>query len=95
MRYLVLVLLLSGCATTTPQGRGVMVHSQMSTLLNDCEKMGGMEATATKAIPYYVQSAQNELRNRAAEMGADTIVILNTEQTIASVTVQAMALKCG
>lgn len=96
---MVCIMLLSGCATLTPEAAGVMVHAQVSNLLDDCKRLGNISknvnmfkfsrATAT-------QQARNDVRDEAYKRyRADTVAIINTDDFTNSVTVQAIAFKCN
>lgn len=99
MRLLVcLVLALSGCAAAlSPEAQRVQVHSQLSNLLGDCKKLGPISAEGGEVWwTEQDKSAKNKLREQAAEMGADTVAITDTEMSSARklVSMQAVALKC-
>ena len=97
------LLVLSACATMTPEAQKVVVHSQMSNLLNDCERLGNVSSTV-KVIEHMdvaraTQQAANNLRDQAfREHRADSVALVNVDQgagTISSaVTVQGIAFRC-
>jgi predicted xylose isomerase-like sugar epimerase len=74
--------LLSACAThMSERAAKIQVHNQMSTLLANCKNLGPVSVTAP--FDEWTDSdaeARNLARDKAAEMGADTLVIVNREQ---------------
>lgn len=95
---------LMGCGTPVPISHGAMSIqsvSQNSPLLNNCSRLGPVNATIDRLWP--AQSVYNasvwEAKNKAALMGADTITILNSYQDTHGlnnvITVQAVAFKCN
>ncbi|MEW6521484.1 MAG: DUF4156 domain-containing protein [Thermodesulfobacteriota bacterium] len=105
MRNLFCVIILvtfmvQGCATITPEAKKVVVHSQVSNLLDDCERLGNVSATVSgwsKGTWEDVhQQAKNDIRDQAfRKYGADTVAIVNTDKYATSITVQGIAFKCG
>lgn len=100
---LILLLMLTACATMTDEAAGVVVHSQMSNLLNDCKRLGDVSSTVNVIehmdVGRATQQAANNLRDQAfREYGADSVALVNVDQgagTIASsVTVQGIAFRC-
>ncbi len=86
-----------GCASITPEAKSVMVHSQISTLLDDCERIGNVTADVSAFLDETtaLQQAENDARQKAYEMGADTIAVVNTDIMMTEVSVQAIAFKCN
>lgn len=96
----VFLVVIQGCATITPEAETVMVHSQVSNLLDDCERLGNVSATVsgwskgTWGDVY--QQAKNDLRDQAyKKYGADTVAIINSDKQGSSVTMQGIAFKCN
>lgn len=97
-----LALMLAGCAAPqlTDRAASVQVHSQMSTLLASCQKLGPVRAVAHKySLPSIVQQqAENDARDQVARLGGDTLVITNTDhsQDLSGHTydVHGVALRC-
>ena len=91
---------LLGCAQITPEAQSVMVHTQISSLLNDCERLGNVtsnvgliERLESRARE---QQAKNNVRDEAFhKYGADTVAIVNVDYFATSVTVQAIAFRCN
>jgi len=92
-------LMIQGCATITPEAQNVVVHSQVSNLLDDCKRLGSVSATVSgwsKGTWEDVhQQAKNDIRDQAfRKYGADTVAIVNTDKYATSITVQGIAFKC-
>lgn len=91
---------LVGCATISPQAANVMVHTQVSSLLDDCERLGNVSVNASAWSKWDKkqtrQQAENDVREQAyARYGADTVAIVNTDEYLTSATVQGIAFKCN
>lgn len=83
MKYLILVLMLSGCAVTqlTHGGGAVrIINSFGSQDAESYKEIGAVECTSEgiESQAKNMTSCKNELRNRAAELGADTVVLEST-----------------
>ncbi len=93
---------LTGCATSpelSPSAQKIQVLRQDNALSASCKRLGPLDATADQVAPAseVYKSAVNMLRNSAATVGADSLVILNSDYSTGirnKVTVQAVALKC-
>ena len=87
----------ASCATPklTERAAKVHVHKQSSTLLADCKKLGPVSAIG-EAVPGEdaYDGAKRLAREKAAEMGADTLAITDATGTPFKATVQAVALRC-
>jgi hypothetical protein len=91
----------TGCVTMTPRAGQIMLHSQMSTLLDKCKKLGPVsaEASAWTQIDYASvdQQAKNNLRDKAAEIyGAevDSVVVINVDRYGTKSVASGVAFKC-
>lgn len=104
-KIFLLCLLLTGCAATlTDKAAKIQVHNQMSTLAAGCKTLGPVNATYSdryKHEPVVVAEAKVKAREAAADMGADTLVITNTDETremiplgLKTATVQGVAMRC-
>lgn len=98
---LIFPLILTACAGPRPfsqKAMSIQVHTQMSTILNDCKKLGPVSATGWDTFyggPWARRQAENVLRELAADRGADTVVRLNEDWNGSThVTVHGMAFKC-
>ncbi len=87
MQRIILILtaaILAGCASTPMSERaaGIQVHSQYSTLLAKCQTLGPLKVSAQGAgtLDEGFSAARINLREAAAAMGADTVVIVNSER---------------
>lgn len=73
---------LAGCATTmSKKAADIQVHSQMSTLLTSCQKIGPVTATAKAVWIAPTVEAKNIARERVADLGGDTLVVTNIDET--------------
>jgi hypothetical protein len=78
----------------------VQVHSQGSTLLDSCKRIGPVSGAASSVLSPKVaaQEAYVKIRENAADMGGDTVAILNTDNllsfTTAETSIQGIAFKC-
>lgn len=91
--------LLAGCvATMTDKAARVQVHSQNSNLLADCKKIGPVSADVTNVAMFPADleiSAKIAAREKAADLGADTLAITNIDVGGATASVQGVALRCN
>ena len=92
-----------GCSMGTQltrDGDAVQVHSQMSTLLNGCKKLGPVQVKDNTFnlldTTMNQTSAINSAREITANMGGDTLVLINRDVTNfgAVATVQGIAMRC-
>ncbi len=93
-------LFLVGCAQITPEAQTVMVHTQISSLLQDCERLGNVTSNVGFIERFdgksREQQAKNNVRDEAFhKYGADTVAIVNVDYFTTSVTVQAIAFRCN
>ena len=99
----IVALLLSACGTPVPITQGaqrIQVLEQSNTMVASCAKIGPIDATVDRLWP--AQSVYNatvwEAKNRAAAMGADSIMILNSDHTTKGlsniITIHSVAFKC-
>jgi outer membrane murein-binding lipoprotein Lpp len=95
--------ILAGCASTPMSDRAsrIQVHSQYSTLLAKCENLGPVTASAQGAgtMDEGFSAAKIKLREVAADKGADTVVIVNSDRFMHSLynreqVIQGAALRC-
>mgnify|MGYP001329844829 FL=1 len=91
---------LVGCASMTPEAQGVVVHTQMSNLLDGCERLGTVSSNVSDWSKWdrsqSIQQAKNNARHEAyVRYGADTVAIMNTDNYMTSATIQAIAFKCN
>lgn len=89
--------LLCSCATMTDKAAKVQVHSQVSTLLDSCKKLGPANATANNVVDvsFAIKEAKTLAREKAADMGGDTLAIINIDLLSGTeATVQGIALRC-
>jgi len=101
MRYLPLLavaisILLSGCgATLSPAASKIQVHSQISTALDTCKKLGPVTATYTKrpfvdSEPFLLAA----LRDETAKLGGDSLARLQRDDVGGEAIRHGIAYKC-
>ena len=99
----VFTIALSACGTPVPITQGaqrIQVLQQSNTMVASCTKIAPIDATVDRLWP--AQSVYDasvwEAKNRAAAMGADSIMILNSDQATRGlsniITVHTVAFKC-
>jgi hypothetical protein len=89
----------SSCATITPDAANIVVHSQVSTVLDACQMLGPIsaEASAWKALSWsqVYQQVKNNLRHEAAtKYDADSIAIMNIDTYTTKAVAHGIAYKC-
>ncbi|QII84243.1 hypothetical protein G3T20_05725 [Bordetella hinzii] len=99
---LLVAVTLVGCAAPTLSSRAqrVQVHTQMSTLLESCKKLGPVSASADSAFDRVgiVTQAKNNARDMVADKDGDTLVITNIDRFSEfgknTAVAQGVALRC-
>ncbi len=93
-------LFLGACVSITPEGKGVMLYQQNSTLLAGCKRLGPVSSEvplitrATKEAG--VQQAVNNLRTQAYQQyGADSVVVLTAGANATTAGAEGLAMQCG
>ncbi len=82
LTWLLAAFALAGCATPlTDKAAGVQVHSQMSTLLTACRKIGPVTASSKAVWAPPTVAARLIARERVADLGGDTLVVTNIDET--------------
>lgn len=102
MRYCLPVLAalaVAGCVSISPEAQKVMLHSSSSTIVDDCKRLGPVTGEASlwsvMTVAEGYQQAKNKLRENAYwQYGADTVVMVNTDQYATRVVAQGVAFKC-
>ena len=105
MRILAALLVVgaTGCSTpiqVTDAAKKIQVMRQSNSMIGSCSRLGPIGVTVDEVQPAQAvyDAAVWEAREKAATMGADAIVILNSDHSISGlankITVQATALKC-
>jgi hypothetical protein len=98
--FITLTLLLFGCATPkrkiSDDAAKVQFQSQKSTLLSSCKRLERLEASSRDWAKVNVrEETENQLREQAVLMGADTVVITNEDgDYIYEYKAQAIGFKC-
>lgn len=87
---------LIGCATISEDARKVQVHSQISSILNDCERVGPVSAStsAFQLGSTVVADLDAQLRQATFELGGDSVAIINSEQSPTRYHAQGVAFRC-
>lgn len=88
------LLALQGCVTQlTPEGSSVRIASES----DECEFIGTVSAANSMGMSTAdeAEGALNELRNKAADMGANAVRIINVDSNEVGTTALAEALKCS
>lgn len=97
------IMILSGCASqnmVSDKAAKIQVFSQMSTLVDKCVRIGPINVSLNQldAAQSVVEATKILARERASDMGGDTMVITNIDHSFSGlynkITVQAVALKC-
>lgn len=97
---MVLVLWVSACVTMSEKASRVQVHNQASNLLASCKRIGPVSAIASSALHpnIAIQEARIKIRENTADMGGDTVAIVNSDNflslTTAETSIQGIAFKC-
>jgi hypothetical protein len=95
--------ILAGCASTPMSERAarIQVHSQYSTLLAKCQNLGPLKVSAQGAgtLDEGFNAARLRLREAAADLKADTAVIVDSETIMHSLynrerIIHGAALRC-
>lgn len=96
LAILAALFLLSSCVSISDEAAQVQVHHQMSNLLAECKRLGPVTGQGSRAISYgHAQgTAEAEMRQSAAELGGDSVVILNTDAYTMRVVMQGIAFRC-
>ena len=92
----ILTLSLVGCATISDDARKVQVHSQVSSILSDCEKLGPVDASTSffQLGSTVVADLDAQLRQATFELGGDSVAIINSEQSPTRYFAQGVAFRC-
>jgi hypothetical protein len=99
--FLSAFVLCTGCVSMTPKGAKIMLHSQISSQLDSCTKLGPVisEASAFKQMTWAAveQQAKNNLRDAAARQygdRVDTVALINLDSYNTKVVANGIAFKC-
>lgn len=99
-------ILITGCAAppvASEKALRVQVHTQMSTILEKCQRLGAVTARAVgemgmneSVISSATKKAAFAVREQTLDLGGDTVVLLGSDFIPPNqVQVQGQALKCG
>ena len=82
----------ASCANLSDKAANVQVHTQLSSTLDKCRKLGPVSARASVLAPD--GELQVKLREMAADLGGDTVVFLHMDKTLTEERLQGIAYKC-
>jgi hypothetical protein len=93
------ITMLSACAVPLSNTAAkVQVHSQMSTLLAACQKIGPVSTTSKAMWSQPILEAKIAAREQVANLGGDTLVVTNMDNSSDlsgfTTTVHGTALRC-
>lgn len=105
LRALILLFsaMLTACAASleaTEKAQKIQVMRQSNALIGSCSRLGPIAVVVDRVLPAQAvyDAAVWEAREKAATMGADSIVLLNSDHSISGlankIALQAIALKC-
>ena len=84
----------SGCTPLTEEARSVQVHSEVSTVLDGCKRLGPVTASISAVNMDGYNALRVRLREATARMGGDTVAILNTDTTLTHAYLHGVAFRC-
>ncbi len=94
----VVALLLSGCVTMSPEAERIFVHSQITTQLDGCQRVGPVTVESRGGPMTYMQAAEHALREEVVKVygnKADTVAVINSDlYALGKVVMQGIAYKC-
>ena len=89
------ITVLTGCVTLTDKARRVQVHTQLSSVLDDCTKLGPVMAESGHMLESTRDSeVEVKLREAAADLGGDTVAVLSRDSTFGKDYLHGIAFKC-
>jgi starvation-inducible outer membrane lipoprotein len=95
-----MAVILNGCTTLSEKAMKIQVHSQVSNLLTDCKKIGPVDGTASSMLSpeQAISEAKAIMREKTADLGGDTVAILNNDVTTSvtswTASAQGIAFTC-
>lgn len=91
---LTLLFLVAGCASVTEKAAPVQVHSQISSVLDKCKKLGPVNASVSSLSLAGSDELQIKLREATADLGGDTLVLLNIDESFTRSRQHGIAFRC-
>ncbi len=85
---------LVGCVSISDEAASVQFHTQVSSALDGCERVGPLTVRVSQFSLSTGSEISVALREAAASIGADTVVALNYDETISEIIQQGIAYKC-
>ncbi len=86
---------LAACATISENAANVQVHSQMSSLLDKCQKVGPVVGVGSCAWSHESGSTEAKINIREKTVGkGDSVVILNEDHIGREARLQGIIFKC-
>jgi hypothetical protein len=90
----VAAVLLAACVSLSDKAAKVQFHTHVSSTLDGCKRIGPVLVVVSAFSPNAKSSISVKLREAAADLGADSVVQLNTDETFTETRVQGIAFKC-
>lgn len=91
---ILLVLVTAGCTTISEKASKIQFHSQLSQALDGCKRIAPVQAVESRFKPQAIESLRVKIREAASDLGADSVVALNMEETMTEVRLEGIAYKC-
>jgi hypothetical protein len=85
---------LSGCASISDKAAPVQVHTQISSVLDKCKRLGPVTASTSSLSLESDTILQNRLREAVVDLGGDTLVLLNTDYYLTKDRQHGIAFRC-
>lgn len=87
-------LLTAACTTVSETALKVQVHTQISSVLDQCKRLGPVSAYHSSMILDSREALSVKLREASAALGGDTVVLLNIDETLTEARQQGIAYRC-
>jgi hypothetical protein len=84
----------AGCATVSEKASRIQLHSQQSNAISGCKRLAPLTVKESRFKPQAFDILGIKLREAAADAGADSVVMLGSEETLTDLVVQGVAYKC-
>lgn len=94
LTIILLALAATGCTTISEKASKIQFHSQLSQALDGCKRIAPVQAVESRFKPQATESLSVKIREAASDVGADSVVTLNMEETMTEVRLQGIAYKC-
>jgi len=94
---LLIPVILAACVTVPPEAARVQLHSQMSSLLQDCRRLGPVRGSGSRIISKEnaLEKAKVQMRKQAAtKYGADSVALINIDPYWNEIVANGVAFDC-